>query len=265
MLVSRDAIKDLTPVRLNYIDNCDCLEGMKQIPDGSVDMILCDLPYGTTACKWDTVIPFEPLWEQYTRVIKEHGAIVLFANEPFASKLRMSNLEKYRYDWIWEKENGTNFATVKYQPFRKTERILVFGDFATSYNKSKPKNYNPQFSQGEKYSVKRKGKQREQLHVGANKATEFVNDGFRYPTDIIRFNAVKKGTYLHPTQKPVSLLEYLVKTYTNPGEVVLDNCMGSGTTAVACIRTGRNYIGFELDERYHAIALQRIAAEPPSP
>lgn len=233
----------------------DCLEVMKEIPDQSVDMILCDLPYGTTACKWDNVIPFEPLWEQYNRIIKDNGAIVLFGNEPFASLLRCSNLKMYKYDWIWQKENGTNFATVKYQPFRKTERICVFGNFATSYNKKRPKNYNPQFTVGEPYIIKRKAGQREMLHTGANKATELCNEGYRYPTDIIMFKN-EKG--LHPTQKPVALLEYLIKTYTNEGDTVLDNCMGSGSTGVACVNTNRSFIGIELEEKYFNIARDRI-------
>lgn len=234
----------------------DCLEKMQNIPDNSIDLILCDLPYGTTACKWDTVIPFEPLWEQYNRIIKENGAIVLFGSEPFSSALRMSNIQNYKYDWIWEKENGTNFATVKYQPFRKTERIMVFGDFATSYNKKKPKNYNPQFTYDKPYSIKRKDGQREQLHNGANKATEYDNaDGKRYPTDIIKFNN-EKG--LHPTQKPVALLEYLIKTYTNEGDLVLDNCFGSCSTGVACLNTNRNFIGIEKDDKYFEIGEKRM-------
>ena len=237
--------------------NEDCLEAMKRIPDKSVDMILCDLPYGggTTACKWDTTIPFEPLWEQYKRIIKDYGAIVLFGNEPFASLLRCSNLEMYKYDWIWQKENGTNFATVKYQPFRKTERICVFGNFATSFNRKRPKNYNPQFDMGEPYKIKRKAGQREILHTGANKATELDNTGYRYPTDILIFKN-EKG--LHPTQKPVALLEYLIKTYTNEGDVVLDNCMGSGSTGVAAVNTGRDFIGIELDTDYFQTAANRI-------
>lgn len=233
----------------------DCLELMKEIPDKSVDMILCDLPYGTTACKWDTIIPFDELWEQYERIIKDYGAIVLFGNEPFSSLLRCSNLRLYKYDWIWQKENGTNFATVKFQPFRKTERICVFGRFATSFNRKHPKNYNPQFSVGKPYKIKRKAGQREMLHNGANKATELDNVGVRYPTDILLFQN-EKG--LHPTQKPVALLEYLIKTYTNEGEIVLDNCMGSGSTGVACVNTNRKFIGIELDEQYFGIARNRI-------
>lgn len=231
---------------------------MKEIPDKSIDMILCDLPYGngTTACKWDKAIPFDLLWEQYNRIIKDFGAICLFGTEPFASKLRISNLEKYKYDWIWEKENGTNFATVKYQPFRKTEQIIVFGDFATSYNKKRPKNYNPQFSYKEPYSIKRKSGQREILHTGANKATSYDNaDGKRYPTNILCFKN-EKG--MHPSQKPVPLLEYLIKTYTNEHETVLDNCMGSGSTGIACVNTGRYFIGMELDEGYFNAAKARI-------
>ena len=234
----------------------DCLVEMNKIADKSVDLILTDPPYGTTACKWDSVIPFDKMWEQLNRIIKDNGAIVLFGSEPFSSTLRMSNIENYKYDWIWEKENGTNFATINYQPFRKTERISVFGDFATSYNKSKPKNYNPQFSYSNPYSIKRKSGQREQLHKGANKATEYNNsDGKRYPTDILKFNN-EKG--YHPTQKPIALLEYLIKTYTLENETVLDFTMGSGSTGVACINTNRNFIGIELNDNYFKIAEERI-------
>lgn len=242
-------------IELNKIYNMDCLEGMKMIEDKSIDMIICDLPYGTTACKWDTVIPFELLWEQYKRIIKENGAIVLFGSEPFSSFLRLSNIDNYKYDWIWEKDNGTNFATVNYQPFRVHETISVFGDFATSFNKKKSKNYNPQFSIGDPYKINRKAGQREQLNTGANKATMLDNKGQRHPKSIIKF---KRDRGLHPTQKPVALFEYLIKTYTNQGDSVLDNCMGSGTTAVASINTNRNYIGFELDEGYYNIANKRI-------
>lgn len=245
-------------VRLNYIDNCDCLEGMKAIPDGSVDMVLCDLPYGTTACKWDTVIPFEPLWEQYTRVIKDNGAIVLFGAEPFSTELRHSNLKMYKYDWYWRKPRGTGHLNAKKQPLRDVEVISVF------YKKQCT--YNPQFSAGEPYSAAKGGKNARVSDAGVTtygkfmNGMEFRNDnpGIRYPKQLQEFGVVERGT-LHPTQKPVALCEYLIKTYTNPGDVVLDNCMGSGTTAVACIRTGRNYIGFELDEGYHAVAQQRIA------
>ena len=232
---------------LNKIYNEDCLEGMKRIPDGSVDMILCDLPYGLTASKWDTVIPNELLWEQYERVIKDNGAIVLFGNEPFSSHLRMSNLKNYRYDWKWDKVRGSNFATVNRRPFNSFEDIMVF------YKKQPT--YNPQFWQGKPYEQK-------QGYVGEGKQTglsrkEVVtkSDGRRYPLSIIRFS---KENGLHPTQKPVALFEYLIKTYTNEGETVLDNCMGSGTTAIACMNTERNFIGFELDETYYNKSLERI-------
>lgn len=234
----------------------DCLIGMQEIPDKSIDMILCDLPYGTTACKWGTIIPFEPLWEQYKRIIKENGAICLFGTEPFSSLLRTSNLKQYKYDWIWEKENGSNFATVKYQPFRVHELISVFGDFPISYTKKGLKNYIPQFESGEPYNIKRKSYEREQMRVGVHKETELQNEGTRYPRSILRFNTVRGG--LHPTQKPVELCEYLICTYTNEGETVLDNCMGSGTTAIACINTNRNYIGFEKDTTYFNLANDRI-------
>lgn len=229
---------------------------MQEIPDKSIDMILCDLPYGTTACKWDTIIPFEPLWEQYKRIIKENGAICLFGTEPFSSLLRTSNLKQYKYDWVWEKENGSNFATVKYQPFRVHELISVFGDFPISYTKKGIKNYNPQFKSGEPYHVKRKAYEREQMRVGVHKETELQNEGVRYPRSILKFNTVRGGT--HPTQKPVELCEYLICTYTNENDIVLDNCMGSGTTAIACISTNRNYIGFEKDTTYFNIANERI-------
>ena len=235
-------------VELNKIYNEDCLEGMKRIPDGSVDMILCDLPYGLTASKWDAVIPNDLLWEQYERVIKENGAIVLFGNEPFSSHLRMSNIKSYRYDWKWDKVRGANFATVNRRPFNSFEDIMVF------YKKQPT--YNPQFWQGKPYEQK-------QGYVGEGKQTglsrkEVVtkSDGRRYPLSIIRFS---KENGLHPTQKPVPLLEYLIKTYTNEGETVLDNCMGSGTTAIACMNTNRNYIGFELDEDYHKLSEKRIS------
>ena len=225
----------------------DCLELMKDIPNGSIDMILADLPYGTTACKWDTIIPFEPLWKQYKRIIKDNGAIVLFGNEPFSSHLRIHAIEMYKYDWKWDKVRGSNFATVKIRPFNSFEDIMVF------YKKQPT--YNPQMEIGTPYTQK-------QGYVGDAKQTGLhkkdvitVNKGERYPLSILRFS---KETGLHPTQKPVPLLEYLIKTYTNEGDVVLDNTMGSGTTGVACINTNRSFIGMELDDKYFEIAKERI-------
>jgi len=238
---------------INKIYNIECIEGMKQmIPDKSIDMILCDLPYGTTACKWDTVIPFEPLWEQYERIIKDNGAIVLTASQPFTSALVMSNPRMFKYEWIWEKDAGSNFLTVKYQPMKEHEEVLVFGKGRINYYPimqerigSRKGKETTTVDSGRKDSV-----YGTQIGIGKLKVAEL-----RYPRSILRFNR-ERG--LHPTQKPVALFEYLIKTYTKEGETVLDNCMGSGTTAIACINTGRNYIGFEIDPDYYEAALERI-------
>ena len=230
----------------------DCLEIMKDIPDKSIDMILCDLPYGTTDCAWDNVIPFEPMWEQLKRVTKKNGAIVLFGSQPFTSALVMSNPKMFKYEWIWEKHKGTNFQTVKYQPFKVHENVLVFGG----------SNYYPQMSNGTPYkprgshNINKKGGMWEGKKVGY--AKDF-DSSKRYPVSKLYFaNHNQKANSFHPTQKPVALMEYLIKTYTNDGETVLDFTMGSGTTGVACINTGRNFIGIELDENYFEIAKKRI-------
>ena len=229
----------------------DCLEGMKLIDDKSIDMILCDLPYGTTACKWDTVIPFEPLWEQYNRVIKDNGAILLFAQTPFDKVLGCSNIKNLRYEWIWEKEQGTGNLNSNKMPLKKTENILVF------YKKLPT--YNPQMTKGSAYTIKRNYNDNEIFggKTGTKDGYVTKNTGMRYPTNLIKFNRELQNRF-HPTQKPVALCEYLIKTYTQPGEVVLDNCIGSGTTAIACINTGRNFIGFEIDKHYCDIANERI-------
>lgn len=235
----------------------DCIKLMDGIPDKSVDLILCDLPYGTTACKWDTVIPFEPLWCEYNRIIKDNGAICLFGAEPFSSKLRVSNLQDYKYDWVWRKPRGTGHLNAKKQPLRDVENISVF------YKKQCV--YNPQFTKGEPYSALKGGKTSRVSESGETtygkfmNGAEFRNDnsGFRYPKQVIEFGVVERGT-VHPTQKPIPLLEYLIKTYTNEGDTVLDNCMGSGSTGVAAINTNRNFIGMELDENYFQIAQTRI-------
>ena len=307
----------------------DCLEKMKDIPDGSVDLVLVDPPYGVTACKWDTVIPLEPLWEQYERIVKSNGIIVIFGSEPFSSTVRMSNIKRYKYDWIWKKSNSTGFLSAKKQPLRVYENIMVFyssdimsdttlfferskdyligekekaeaagynmkevlGNFMGShyftrktqfafpkredyeklqstgffqreydeakreYDEAKRMTYNPQFTQGKPYEVKAH-KQKE--HVYGYDETYHTNneDGKRYPLNVIEFKNEMNG--YAPTQKPVPLLEYLIKTYTNEGETVLDNCMGSGSTGVACIKTGRKFIGIEKDEKYFDIAKMRI-------
>ena len=229
----------------------DCLELMKDIPDGSVDMVLADLPYGTTACKWDAIIPFEPLWEQYERVIKENGAIVLTASQPFTTKLINSNINIYRYNLVWEKEQGTDFMLAKKKPLKNFEDICIF-------YKRQPV-YNPQMVDVGKGWVKRDtGKTFNQITGQQEKESiKKSNGSLRYPTSILKYNRPKQKS-VHPTQKPVPLFEYLIKTYTNEGDTVLDNVMGSGTTGVACKNLNRNFIGMELDEGYFKIATERI-------
>jgi len=228
----------------------NCLELMPQIPSGSVDMILCDLPYGTTACKWDTVIPFDSLWAEYKRVIKKNGAIVLFGSEPFSSALRMSAIDLFRYDWIWCKEQGIGFANANKMPMKQHETISVFYTQLPTYN---PQDLLP-FSK----KVKRKASDVGE-YMGANGVanTEYEQKQTNYPTSLLSF-ARNKSKTLHPTQKPVALCEYLIKTYTNEGEWVLDNCMGSGATGVACVNTNRNFIGIDQEEKYFIITKQRI-------
>ena len=229
----------------------DCLELMKDIPDKSVDMILCDLPYGTTACKWDEIIPFEPLWEQYERVIKDNGAIVLTASQPFTSTLIMSNIKLFRYTWVWEKSKATGFLNAKKRPLVAHEDITVFS--------KKPTTYNPQFSTKEPYNKGIRKEQTDDDVYGKFERVEVKSDGKRYPRSVVYFKtAESEGLVLHKTQKPLKLFEYLIKTYTNEGETVLDNTMGSGTTGVACLNTNRNFIGIELDDKYFEIAKERI-------
>ena len=224
----------------------DCLELMKDIPDESIDMILCDLPYGTTKNKWDSVIPLNKLWKSYERIIKDNGAIVLFSQMPFSAELVHSNLKLFKYEWIWQKDNGTGFLNAKKMPLKIHENILVF------YKKLPL--YNPQMRTGFKPYKCKQG--RHSTNYGAYEQGHITeSNGERYPIDIIKF---KKDSGLHPTQKPVALLEYLIKTYTNEGETVLDNCMGSGSTGIACVNTNRNFIGIELDEKYFNIAKERI-------
>ena len=230
----------------------DCLEKMKDIPDRSIDMILCDLPYGTTACKWDVVIPFAPLWEQYKRIIQDHGAIVLFGSEPFSSFLRCSNLQMYKYDLYWKKEKPTNFFQLKKRFGKSTENILVFYQKQPTYNPQKVKH------EGKLVTNKPKGNHNS-IVAGINKKVlPYADDGTRYPNDILEFRREVLGTTMHPTQKPVALLEYLVKTYTLEGETVLDNTMGSGSTGITCENLNRNFIGIELDPDYFKIAEKRI-------
>ena len=244
-------------IELNKIYNEDCLEGMKRIPDKSVDMILCDLPYGTTACKWDTIIPFEPLWEQYVRIIRDDGAIVLTASQPFTTRLIASNMKKFCYLWVWDKKFGANFVQAKRQPLKTHEDVVVFS------KSGKMPSYFPRMVLRDTPIKKGGNKPSQAIPIAVTKASEdFWNTGKvydkKFPTSQISFN-VREGRGLHPTQKPVALFEYLISTYTREGETVLDNCMGSGTTAIAAINTNRNFIGFELDENYHTVANERIA------
>ena len=244
------------------LDDCqlmfgDCLERMKEIPDGSIDMILCDLPYGTTACKWDTIIPFEPLWEQYERVIKDNGAIVLTASQPFTSALVMSNPRAFKHSWVWHKKNAGNVLTAKYSPLKTTEDVLVFS------KKGKRVNYYPIFSYGHKDRSQDKPMKKKTDLFSGIKSGEFKPGNnkpgdARYPKHLIEFSNASRVGVVHPTQKPVELMEYLIKTYTNEGETVLDNCMGSGSTGVACVNTNRKFIGIEMDEKYYDISCKRI-------
>jgi len=229
----------------------DCLDEMMEIPEESIDMILCDLPYGITACKWDTVIPFIPLWEHYNRIIKDNGAIVLFGSEPFSSALRMSNIKNYKYDWVWEKPQPSNSLLAKKQPLKYTENIVIF------YNKQPI--YNPQMWMGKpNHSRNDNGAEMKSEIIGSSiKRTKTNIDGIKYPRNILKMPAVRQSK-LHPTQKPVALLEYLIKTYTNEGDLVLDNCAGSFTTAIASENLKRNWICIEKEEEYCDIGRKRI-------
>lgn len=226
----------------------DCLEVMKNIPDKSVDMILCDLPYGLTAPKWDETLDFNLLWQQYKRIIKNNGVAVLFASQPFTTKLISSNEKEFRYCWYWMKNQGTNFFHAKRMPIRKVEEICVF-------YKGK---YNPQITDGHEPTRPAKGCSNGKAYHGENKRNYEGGNTTRFPTNILEFKCVDNYSRIHSSQKPVDLLEYLIKTYTNENEIVLDNCMGSGSTGVACVNTNRKFIGIELDEVYFEIAKERI-------
>lgn len=250
-------------LEINKLHQGDCLKLMHDIDDKSIDMILCDLPYGTTACKWDTIIPFEPLWAHYKRIIKDNGAIVLFGSEPFSSYLRLSNIEMFKYDWIWSKSRALGFTNAKNKPMNKHEIISIFsnGTVANKSNKRMP--YNPQglIAHGKKVSgiktCAADNKEGGHKFGRPGHLKEYIQEFTNYPTQIIEIP--NEGNTRHPTQKPVALFEYLIKTYTNPGELVLDNCAGSGTTAIACLGTGRNFILMEQEEKYCEIANKRIA------
>lgn len=232
----------------------DCLKIMPTLPDGCIDMVLCDLPYGSTACKWDVIIPFAPLWEQYTRLVKPNGAIVLFASQPFTSHLILSNAEQFRYCWVWKSNRSPNFAQAPYMPLKNIEDIVVFSAANMAANSKNRMIYNPQgVSETSKVCA---GKKANDHRPNRAEQKPYLQTTTGYPTTLIEF--AKDVSPLHPTQKPVALCEYLIRTYTNAGEAVLDNCMGSGTTGVACYNTGRRFIGIEQDEKYFGIAKERI-------
>jgi DNA modification methylase len=222
--------------------NGDCLEIMKTIQDKSIDAIITDPPYGTTACKWDSVIPFDLMWEQLNRIIKPNGAIVLFGSEPFSSALRMSNIKNYKYDWKWLKEQGVGQLSCKKRPLKKTEDIMIFNT----------KTYNPQGLKD--CNIIKKAYKKNTIY---NAQKDYVQKKTGYPNNILKFNRELKNRK-HPTQKPLALMEYLIKTYTNELETILDFTMGSGSTGVACCNTNRDFIGIELDKDYFKIAEQRI-------
>ena len=227
----------------------DCLTLMKDIDTNSVDMLLVDLPYGTTQCKWDSIISLKDLWIEYNRIIKDNGAMLFHCAQPFTSNLIMSNVKNFKYEWVWEKSKASNYLNAKKQPLRAHESIAVF------YRK--PPTYNPQMTQGEAYN---KGTAKRETEVyGSQRAVEVKSDGERYPRTVQYFVTAEKEGKLHPTQKPIALTEYCVKTFSNPGDVILDNTMGSGTTGVACVNLDREFIGIEKDKEYFDIAVERIS------
>lgn len=232
--------------------NADCLDILPTLNPQSVDAVICDPPYGTTACKWDSVIPFAPMWAGIKRVLKPRGACVLFGSQPFTSALVMSNPEMFRYEWVWNKSRGANFVSVGTQPLKKHENVLVFSRQGATYN--------PQMSAGEKY-LTRVGADRSVGVYGQAIARSQIKEvcEVRYPDSVLCFSSMRQQDMIHPTQKPLALLEYLVKTYTNEGETVLDFTMGSGTTGHACGNLGRRFVGIEKDANYFSIAQERIA------
>ena len=247
-------------MELNKIYNEDCLVGMKKIPDASVDCVICDLPYGTTACAWDSIIPFDLLWEQYNRIIKPKGNIVLFASGRFVFQLYNSQPNKYRYDLIWKKTKCGSPLTAKYMPLKMHEHILIFGESASVYNPQMTYEGTPyKKDYNHAYGIKN-------AHGYGIKCVHTDNHGERHPISVQEFQQKwRRQDQLHPTQKPVELIRWLIRSYSNEGDTILDNCMGSGTTAIACIREKRNFIGFELNKEYYDKACKRIKLEMMQP
>lgn len=226
--------------------NGDCMKLLQNVPDESVDMILCDLPYGTTDCDWDIPLPLNKLWREYKRVMKDSGAAVLFSQLPFAVDLINANRKWFRYEWIWDKRNAVGFLNANKMPLKQHENVLVFYKHLPTYN--------PQFTEGKPYV---RGRNHDSNVYGSYAPTKTISDGRRFPNDLLSISNNRSKSQ-HPTQKPVPLCEYLIKTYTNEGEVVLDNCMGSGSTGVACVNTGRRFIGMELNKEFYETAAERI-------
>lgn len=243
-------MKNLSDIQINKITHGECIDLMRDVESKSIDLILCDLPYGTTQCKWDSIIPFDKLWEQYERIIKDRGIIALTACQPFTSALVMSNPKLFKYDIVWDKIKGTGFLNAKKMPMRNHESILIFY--------KKPGTYNPQKTTGHvNKKTFRSCKLQTDVYGDMNK-DYFYESTERYPRSIQVFSTDTQNSSLHPTQKPVSLMEWIIKTYSNEGDLVLDNCIGSGTTAIAAINSGRNFIGIEKDYEYYKIACERI-------
>lgn len=245
----------------NSLVNADCLVAMDDIADKSVGLLLADLPYGTTRNSWDIIIPFEPMWNQFNRVITDNGAIVLFSQQPFTAKLIMSNPKMFKYEWIWVKDNSTGFLNCKFAPLKIHENILVFSKSASGFVKdtSKAMTYNPQMGTGKPYKAKQGGVSSNYDMKHMRRYMHSENHGTRYPIDVIKYGKVKHG--MHPTEKPVDLLRYLVRTYSNEGDLVLDPCCGSGATCEAAQLESRQYIGIELNPEYYEYARQRLNGE----
>ena len=241
-------------IEIDKIYNEDCLTGMQKIDDKSIDCIICDLPYGTTKCSWDIIIPFDKLWEQYNRIIKDNGAIILFGQEPFSSLLRVSNLKDYRYDIYWQKERLTNIMQVKRRVGKDVETISIFYKNQCTYNPQMVKYDGPK--RGNKVKNGKLGKLVDDNND--KKVFEYNDTGFRYPTQVWKFKRDILTSNIHPTQKPIALYEELIKTYSNPDDLILDNCSGSGTIAIASLNTGRHFIGFETNEQYYNESIKRI-------
>jgi site-specific DNA-methyltransferase (adenine-specific) len=260
-----DELKNLNQITPDSIINADCLDAMCYIADKSIDLILCDLPYGTTACAWDVVIPFDKLWQHYERVISDNGAICLFGSEPFSSHLRLSNIKLFKYDWIWEKSKASNYVHAKFQPLKAHESISVFSKSPAAQNKKNWMNYYPQKTQGVPYNYgKNNGKNNEVLSKGAGerKPVEIKSeDGKRYPRSVQYFRTAESEGGFSPTQKPNALLEYIIKTYTKERDLVLDNCAGSGSTLLAARNLNRTFIGIEKEEKYFEIIKNRLSQQ----